>query len=225
VNQMSIAKLKLKPAAAAVGEAVTIKPPRLQTVEYKLTGSAPLVTAAFSEKARQKMMDTQRAGTQSRSKKDRSPRDFEADMQAAIHVAEEGWIGFPASAFRAAMISACRLVGYKMTLAKLAVFVEADGLDKVSGQPLVRLNVGKPELHVAAVRNANGGTDLRARPMWRKWSVSIRVKFDEDIFSLTDISNLLARVGLQVGIGEGRADSRDSSGMGWGSFVLEAEGE
>jgi len=28
-------------------------------------------------------------------------------------------------------------------------------------------------------------------------------------------------VGLQVGIGEGRPDSRDSAGLGWGTFKLD----
>lgn len=199
---------------------VGIKAPRLKRAEFKLKGTAPLVMAAFSEKSRQKMMATQMAGSQAKSRKEREARDFEADMRGAMHIAEEGWTGFPASAFRAALISACRLVGFKMTLAKLAVFVEADGLDKVSGQPLVRLEAGEPELHIASVRNASGVTDLRARPMWRKWGLTLRVTFDEDVFSLTDVANLLARVGAQVGIGEGRADSRESTGLGWGSFSI-----
>jgi len=31
---------------------------------------------------------------------------------------------------------------------------------------------------------------------------------------------LLARVGMQVGIGEGRPDSKNSAGMGWGLFEV-----
>jgi hypothetical protein len=31
----------------------------------------------------------------------------------------------------------------------------------------------------------------------------------------------MARVGLQVGIGEGRPDSKNSAGMGWGLFTIE----
>jgi hypothetical protein len=40
------------------------------------------------------------------------------------------------------------------------------------------------------------------------------------MFSLDDISNLLMRVGLQVGLGEGRPDSKKSAGMGWGTFEI-----
>jgi len=35
------------------------------------------------------------------------------------------------------------------------------------------------------------------------------------------LTNLLARAGLQVGIGEGRPDSKNSAGMGWGLFQIE----
>ena len=55
------------------------------------------------------------------------------------------------------------------------------------------------------------------------WSATVRVKFDADMFSLSDVINLFMRAGQQVGIGEGRPDSKKSHGMGWGTFhVTEA---
>ena len=35
-----------------------------------------------------------------------------------------------------------------------------------------------------------------------------------------DVVNLIARVGIQVGIGEGRPDSKMSAGLGYGLFEL-----
>src|SRR6185295_18232840 len=113
-------------------------------------------------------------------------------------------------------------VGFKMTLAKLSLFIEADGLDIKDGTPLVRL-VGEPEQSIMAVRNASGVADLRCRPLWREWSAVVRIRFDEDQFSATDVVNLLNRVGQQVGIGEGRPDSRESCGLGYGLFRLELD--
>jgi hypothetical protein len=49
------------------------------------------------------------------------------------------------------------------------------------------------------------------------------VVYDADQFTLEDVSNLLARAGMQVGIGEGRPDSKMSAGMGWGTFRIAAE--
>lgn len=204
-------------------QSIQIAAPRLRVAEFSIIGTAPYVQLRFSEKAMNAMSDKMKAGGQAKGKKVREKRDFNDDFIAAQHVSTEGWRGIPAGAFRNGMISACRLVGFKMTLAKLSVFVMADGFDKVDGVPLVRIE-GEPEPNTMAVRNATGVADLRCRPMWRDWSCKLRVQYDEDQFSLTDVSNLLSRVGQQVGIGEGRPDSRMSAGLGWGLFRL-SEGE
>lgn len=201
-------------------QVVQIAAPKLRTAEFKLIGTSPFVQLRFSQKAMNTMMDKMKGGSQSKSKKVREARNFDDDFEQAMHKSTEGWVGIPAGAFRAAMISACRLVGFKMTLAKLSVFIEADGIDAVDGVPLVKLD-GTPEKNIMAVRNATGVADIRCRPMWKEWSLKLRVRYDEDQFSLQDISNLLSRVGQQVGLGEGRNDSRASAGLGWGCFKLE----
>ncbi|WP_440940219.1 hypothetical protein [Immundisolibacter sp.] len=199
---------------------VSIKAPKIETALFRIVGTAPYVQARFSGKAKQQMAAKMMAGSTARGKKAREPRDFEDDYQQAMHVSTEGWVGIPAGAFRAAMISACRLVGFKMTLAKLSVFVAADGIDAIDGIPLIRIN-GTPERIDMAVRNATGGPDIRVRPIWREWSADVRVRYDADQFTLNDVTNLMDRVGMQVGIGEGRPDSRQSAGLGWGTFRLE----
>lgn len=199
--------------------AVQIKPPRIETATFNIVGTAPYVQARFSAKAMQAMMTKMAAGSTAKGKKVRDARDFDEDYRNAMHLSMEGWHGIPAGAFRQAMISACRLVGYKMTLAKLSVFVRADGIDKVDGIPLIQLS-GTPERVDMAVRNATGVADIRVRPMWREWSAKVRVDYDADQFTVSDVTNLMDRVGRQVGIGEGRPDSRESAGLGWGTFAL-----
>jgi hypothetical protein len=206
---------------------VQIKAPNLQSVVFRIIGTAPLVQAKFSQKAKEMMMATQAAGSVSKSKKVREAKDFDATCDGSVHYSREGWVGIPAGAFRAAMISACRLVGFKMTLAKLSLFIVADGFDRDEGTPLVRLiakDYRRVDMHV---RNATGVIDIRSRPMWDEWQADVRVQFDGDQFSLVDVSNLMARVGAQVGLCEGRPDSKSSAGMGWGTFRLadEAEGK
>lgn len=206
--------------AGAAPETVRITRPKLRTATIPITGISPYVQHAFSEKQRKQMEETQRAGQQARGKRNRQPKDFDAVYEAAKHVAKEGWLGIPAPAFRNAMISACRLIGFKMTHAKLSVFVEADGIDKNDGTPLVRI-IGEPRIHQATVRNETGVADIRWRPMWEEWSANVRVTWDEDQFSATDVMNLMLRAGMQVGIGEGRPDSPNSNGLGWGRFEVQ----
>ena len=130
-----------------------------------------------------------------------------------------------AAAFRAAMISACRLVGFKMTLAKLSTFVEADGFDDKDGVPLVRI-YGQSHTYTAHTRNATGVVDVRSRPMYRNWAAKLTVRYDMDQFKMNDVLNLVARCGMQVGIGAGRPDSKASAGCGFGLFrVVPTENE
>lgn len=198
---------------------VSISAPRIETASFRLIGTSPLVQARFSAKAKQAMMDKMAAGSTSKGKKIRDARNFDQDCRDAMHVGVDGRAGVPAGAFRNAMISACRLVGFKMTLAKLSVFVEADTFDAVDGVPLVHLN-GNWERLDMHTRNATGVVDIRVRPMWREWWIDLRVQFDAEQFTLTDVSNLLMRAGVQVGIGEGRHDSKSSTGLGFGCFRI-----
>jgi len=203
-------------------KSLEIKAPRLHVVEFKIVGTAPYVQHRFSAKAINQIIATQEAGTQAKSRKVREPKNFEDVYQQAMHISKDGWHGIPAGAFRNAMISACRTVGYKMTHAKLAAFVLADGFDAIDGTPLVRL-YGTPHRHTSHARNDNGSVDIRVRPMWDEWSANVRIRYDADMFSEADVANLMMRVGMQVGIGEGRPDSKNSSGMGWGMFELASE--
>jgi len=205
-------------------ERLEISAPNFEIVEFQILGDAPLVMHKFSAKAKEQIISTQKAGRVSQGKKAREPKDFDAVYLGAFHVAEEGWYGVPAAAFRNGMISACRTVGYKMTHAKLAAFVLADGLEADDGTPLVRI-IGEPERHTTYARNDNGSVDIRVRPMWRQWSCTVRVRFDADMFTSKDVANLMMRVGQQVGVGEGRPDSKKSAGMGWGLFRLGEEAQ
>lgn len=206
--------------ASARALTLTIPPPNMQTLPLHIVGTAPYMQARFAEKAMQAMRSKMAAGSTAKKGQKREPRDFDSDFVQAQHRSTEGWIGIPAGAFRNGCISACRLVNFKMTLAKLSIFIEADGFDAVDGTPLIRLIADAPEQTEMAVRNATGVVDIRVRPMWRKWEADLRIQYDADQFTPTDIVNLLARVGLQVGIGEGRPDSKSSAGLGFGLFQV-----
>ncbi len=204
-------------------EVFLISPPNLRTIKTRIVGVSPLMVCRFSKKAMDAMMSKHAAGSQAKKGTAKAARDFDADFQGARHIAEDGWDGIHAGAFRNAMISACRLVGFKMTLAKLSVFIEADGFDQVDGVPLVRIIGDEPEKNVMHTRNATGVIDLRIRPMWRRWKCDLNIRYDADQFKIADVLNLLARAGMQVGVCEGRPDSRMSAGMGMGLFRLATE--
>ena len=199
---------------------VAISKPDFRHLAINIKGTAPLVINRFSAKAMEQMRETQEAGSTAKSRKTRDPKDFDALYESAKHVSQEGWEGIHAAAFRNAAISACRACGFKMTHAKLAFMVMADGFDRVDGAPLVKLTEGEAEKWVAPTRNATGVIDLRSRPMYREWGAVLRIRYDAGMLTDEDVVNLIARVGLQVGIGEGRPDSKMSAGLGFGLFEI-----
>jgi hypothetical protein len=200
---------------------VVITPPKFESAAIHIRGISPYMQHNFAQKAIAQIEATQREGSRSRKGRKRDARDFEADYEAAKHISEDGWCGVPAPAFRNALISACRLAGFAMTRAKLSIFVEADGWDRDGRTPLIRIN-GNPEPpgEPQPVRNESGVVDLRMRPVWRRWEVVLRLRWDADQFSAADILNLVARAGLQVGVGEGRPDSPNSNGLGNGCWEV-----
>ena len=203
---------------------VNIKAPNMEQVQFRIAGTAPLVVHRFDQKIKAEFAEKVIRGTAPTGKKRHEGRALEDLCEAAKYIGETDgtrWEGFNASAIRKAMISACRLVNFKMTLAKLSVFVIEDGRDIYDPLiPLIRIH-GESRLTEAVGRTSTGVAMLIVRPMYYPWSADLRVRFDADQFSLQDIGNLLARVGEQVGICEGRPDSKSSAGMGWGTFRVE----
>lgn len=204
-------------------EVTEVTPPNMEVIHATIRGTAPYVQNKFSKKARDEIAATQRAGSTAKKGKKHAARDFESDYEQAKHVSEEGWVGIPAPAFRSAMIDACRMVGFHMTKARMSVFVLHDSVDAIDGTPLVRIDgdcLPFAEDLIMPVRNKSGVVDLRARPRWNDWSANLRLRYDADQFTSEDVCNLLLRAGVQCGVGEGRPFSKDSNGMGWGTFEI-----
>jgi len=202
-------------------QTVSIKPPNFGVAEFGITGVSPLVIHRFSAKTKEEMKQKMETGKAAASKKNREAKSTDELFEEARYVSAEGWDGIHAGAFRAALISACRLVGYKMTLAKLSIFIEPDGYDAKEPQiPLVRI-YGKAVKQEDMARVETGQPYVTVRAAYHDWRAKLRIRWDADQFTLPDLTNLLARAGLQVGIGEGRPDSKNSAGMGWGLFRIE----
>lgn len=198
---------------------ILISRPNIRRTSVPIEGNAPLVQCRFSQKAQNELLAKHIDPTSRRGGAKREPKDVEQLYTDAAYRTAEGRHGIPASAFRNALIRACTLVDFKMTQAKMSVFVLHNGVDARDGTPLVLIE-GEPEPVTHPVRNAKGGPDIRVRAMWRQWSTTVVLEYDADQFSEESVVNLLLRAGLQVGVGEGRPSSKMSAGMGWGTFTL-----
>ncbi len=200
---------------------VTIKPPNFGNAVFEILGTAPLVIHRFSKKLKDQMRTKMEVGKAAGSKRDRTAKDSDETFNDGRYISKDGWDGFHAGSIRCAMIGACRLVDFKMTLAKLSIFVIADGWDAAEPQiPLIRIHGAEAVRQDDMGRVENGNPYVIIRPAYFGWSAKINLRWDADQFTLPDITNLLSRVGAQCGIGEGRPNSPNSAGMGWGTFEL-----
>ena len=206
-------------------ESIHIAPPNIQTGEIWIKGTAPLVIHKFSHKAKMQIKAKQEAGSVANKNKRKEAKNFEEVFQEARHISLDGWDGIPAAAFRNACISACRLVGFKMSIGKLSIFIVEDGWDADEGTPLVKIIGGEPRMLESMVRigGIQKTVDIAVRPQWLEWGARLRFRYDADQFSASDVVNLISRAGQQVGICEGRPDSSSSTGCGWGIFEISDE--
>jgi len=222
---MAVGKITGKiPNPKELVESVTISPPNLRTEVYSIVGTVPLLHARFGETALEGMRRPMELGTveAKKAKKVRPPRNFDLQFEESQHKMKGGGWGIPCSAFRAAMIRACSLTDVAMTIARISLFVEADGFG-LDGTPLVRMDC-KPPIKREMYVSPNGNTDIRVRAEFAPgWKAKVRIRFDADQLKRIDVARLMMRVGCQLGIMSGRSYVQGStgSGLGYGHFSVE----
>jgi hypothetical protein len=200
---------------------IAVKYPSFDIISVRIIGTAPLCQCRISEKARDEMLYGMMHPDENKKKK-RVPKDLDKEFVDSYYKSTDGHYGIPAGAFRNGMIDSCRLTNLVMTKAKMCFTIIPDGWDPRDRTPLVYLPTA-PEKYVAVTRLRKGMgfvTNICARSLWPEWEANVKVHFDTDQFTATDVFNLLTRMGLQIGVGEGRPYSKTSNGIGFGTFKL-----
>lgn len=193
--------------------------PKLEVAHLglKLIGDSPLVTHAWSEKAKKQMLDKQmkkaKAAKEAKdpfvdfvdslywlSKKPAKPTD--ADVK-------KGEFGLPAISFKKCAVDACTFVdGVTKVESRGAFHVQGEYV-KIIGQP--------PKMRQDMVRIAMGTSDIRYRGEFWPWSVEIDVRYNSAHLSPEQIVHLFNVAGFSVGVGENRPQRNGS----WGMFHVE----
>lgn len=198
---------------AATSNEIVIPPIQIATITIGLKGVSPLIMHAWSQKAIKMMLDKQ-TGVPVPKKQPKNPED---DYNGARYISSMGWDGIPATAFKGAMVGACRLVdNLNMTLAKRLFFVEADDIDA----GLVRIH-GEPEMRQDMVRLETGVADIRFRPMYQPWRCSVTVRFLDNMIKPAAVVNLLSLAGMAEGVGEWRPGAPKSATGTYGMWEVE----
>ena len=83
---------------------VEIQPMNVQRVVLTIEGDTPLIMHKWAEKARKEMLDKQ----MKKAKQGKEAKDPERDYRESMYTLADGRYGFPAVAFKAAAVGACR---------------------------------------------------------------------------------------------------------------------
>lgn len=188
---------------AAIPEPAEIQIDRIaaETIVVPILGTTPLIMHRFSEKAKRKMLDEMQG-----RKTPKEPKDPEAEYEAAFYRLADGAPGFPVGAFKDATIGGARFYGKQVTMTGLRQFLLGwPGELGDDGRPLTRIE-GEPERREDVVRIGRGGTDLRYRPQFRKWSTTLTVVYASSALTRDSVLSLIDAGGMGVGVGEWRPE-------------------
>lgn len=173
-------------------------------------GTAPLITHAWSTKAREMMLAAQQG-----KKVPKQPKNPEQDFEDARYKFADGsGDGIPAAAFKRAIVTGGgRAFGksVKQTELRQAITVIADGVAEDGFTQLVRINAEPPLMREDMVRVGMGTADIRYRPEYRDWTVNLKVAYYENQINVESIYALVNAAGAN-GVGEWRPERNGSFG-------------
>jgi hypothetical protein len=182
---------------------VALKRIEIQSVEIPVKGTAPLITHAWSQKAKQMMLDKQQG-----KKAPKELKDPAADYEASLYRLGDGSFGFPTTAFKLATVGGARFFKGSVTMASLKplLFFRADD----PAAALTRI-VGAPQPREDMVRVGMGTADIRYRAEFAEWSAVLVVEFAPHLID-TDSVFALVDAGGRIGIGEWRPEKGGTFG-------------
>jgi hypothetical protein len=193
---------------------VTLKPISRNLATIRITSISPLVEHQWSEKAKKQMRD-KHAGKKTKT---REVRDPEAECTAAAYKCSGGEYGFPADGLKKCLINAAHKdIGLEKTLLRKSLFIRP--FDEANN--LLKLETDEPIMREDIVRVGAGSTDLRYRPEFREWGITLTLEFDAESISISDVVNLFQRAGFGVGLGEMRPEKSGD----YGRFEVDPEFE
>jgi hypothetical protein len=184
----------------------------IKEVAIDIVGISPLIVHAWSEKSKKMIRDKKEGAAKNKKHELWSAND---EYESSKHRSPQGWEGFPATGFKAAMIRGAKMIGLEMKTTQMAFFIRADCAET----QLIRI-IGDSRLREDMVRVGMGSADLRIRAEYPVWSATLVVEFNEGIISLDQVYQLVKAAGYGCGIGEMRPEKGK---FNYGRFALKDE--
>ncbi len=198
------------------------------TFNIWLVGDTPLITHAWSEKARREMLGKQVKAT----KAGKEARDPEQDFVNSLYGMGDGIYGFPAMGVKNCILSAAHKdKGLARSAVLSALWIDADMsrvrpamAGAICDMPLLRIFGSAPEMREDMVKIGSGlnkVANLAYRGQFTSWAINVRGRFNTAIITPEALAFLIQEAGTASGLGEWRNERR---GM-FGAFHLADEAE
>lgn len=185
----------------------------LKTIEIPIEGIAPLIVSRFDEKSKQQIEEIGKIeqGLKQGGKKKNISDPQEQYEKSIYYLADGKTCGFPAVAFKAAMVTAAyRTYGRPQTTTRSAFHVLADDVSgniKINGEHRMREDMVR-------VGTINKVASPRYRAEFPAWSATLRIQFLADVISEKEIVGLANAAGFTCGVGEWRPEKSNSGSFG-----------
>lgn len=185
------------------------------TVDIPIRGTSPLIMNRFSDEA----IDGIRKKQEGMAQLPKGPKDPQACFRTSCHLMPgSSWedknprFGFPAVAFKRAMVDAAKDMGMAMTDARRTFHVCG------SEGGLVELRFRSLRMRSDPVSNKKG-IDIRHRGEFSDWSCTLRIRYNASVVTAEQVANLLNAAGFGVGVGAWRPKGFQSTGT-FGMFEV-----
>ena len=180
------------------------------TIRIPIVGVAPLIVSRFDEKSKTEIAEKAPGKLKQGKKAVSTP---EEQYEKSIYYLSDGkTYGFPAVAFKAAIVRAAKEVyDFPMTSVRTKLHVIADdpatGYVKINGTPQMREDM----VRVGAMTKV---ASPRYRACFPSWGTVLTIRYISDTFTPEQICGFVNAAGFCCGVGEWRPEKSNSGSFG-----------
>lgn len=223
---------RAKKADAAPTAVSLSKPATFERLRFWIVGETPLITHAWSFKAKNEMLRKQMGATKSAREKKDPDEDFVNSLYAMKNITSdssrderlEGPFGFPVTGVKNCILSSAHKdKGIARTTVMSALFLRAKMVrtmpalaSAICDLPLVEIHGSEPVMREDMVRvgvGLNKTAALAYRAQFTNWAILIEGKLNTDAMSVDQLSFLINECGTAAGLGEWRPEKRGMFGV------------
>jgi hypothetical protein len=192
--------------------------PLFQSFRFWIIGDTPIITHAWSEKAKREMLQKQVKATKG-GREARDPRD---DFVSSLYEMGDGGFGFPATGIKNCILSAAHKdKGVARSAVMGALWIDAEMIrvrpalaGAVCDMPLVRIHGSDPEMREDMVKigGMTKTANLAYRGQFRMWGMRVTGRLNASVVTPEQLAFLVQESGVSSGLGEWRNERKGMFG-------------